>query len=169
MAAGQHRLASAAFQRLVLLSITCVSLPCQVPKPDTSKLSQFSMPKLPSELPSFEARNLASAGAHSPHTGHALFSAAEGVFAAVQAPVVVCVPSPPSSLPLTVAPLLFLGRQVDKERLVLPTPKIPEFKAPSLEVAPPKLDFKPPPALEVGLPCTSLPLVLCIKYLFAFT
>lgn len=47
---------------------------------------------------------------------------------------------------------LLLGLQVDKERLVLPTPKIPEFTAPSLDLAPPKLDFKPPPALEVRLP-----------------
>jgi hypothetical protein len=36
-----------------------------------------------------------------------------------------------------------------KQKLAMPTPKIPEFKAPSFEAPSFKLDFKPPPALEV--------------------
>jgi hypothetical protein len=42
--------------------------------------------------------------------------------------------------------------QVDKERLVVPTPKIPEFKAPSFKLPSFKMpNFKPPPVLKVGV------------------
>jgi hypothetical protein len=39
-----------------------------------------------------------------------------------------------------------------KRRLALPTPKLPELQPPQLQAPSFRLDFKPPPALEVGTP-----------------
>ena len=54
-------------------------------------------------------------------------------------------------------------RQVDKDRLTLPTPQLPAFEPPAVKVEAPKLEgFKPPPALQArpwggvfGLPAGS--------------
>lgn len=44
---------------------------------------------------------------------------------------------------------------------MIPTPEIPEFQLPSFSFTPPKLDFKPPPALEVGATAAAaMPLLL---------
>lgn len=43
-----------------------------------------------------------------------------------------------------------LHPQVDKSKLVVPTPKLPQLQAPDLKVEIPRLEFKAPPALEVG-------------------
>ena len=56
------------------------------------------------------------------------------------------VPAQPSNGP-ALPPITLL--QVDKERLVVPSPKLPAFQAPSFSFEAPKFDFKPPPALEV--------------------
>ncbi len=66
------------------------------------------------------------------------------------------------SLP-SLAPLQVDTEKV-KAKLAMPTPKIPEFKAPSFQAPSFKLDFKPPPALEVGACCGTVhPAALLLK------